>query len=110
VVQNRSLKKVWEQLAAEAGNAKVYVTDEDSAAPVWDNVDRCRIMATHSGIVKFKSHLDRGYQVVHEALVRYIKAALFRPTYKSDRQVDPSIPPLINVMILNVFNYMSISK
>jgi hypothetical protein len=32
-------------------------------------------MATYSGIVKFKSYLDCGYQVVHEALVRYIKAA-----------------------------------
>jgi hypothetical protein len=56
---------------------------------VWDNVDQCGIMATHSGIVKFKSHLDRGYQVVHEALVRYIKAApaLIKLRWEEDQKL-----------------------
>ena len=65
----------WEQMETQAGNAKTYVVDEDSAAPGWDNVDRCGIMATHSGIVKFKNPLDRGYRVVLDALLRYIRAA-----------------------------------
>lgn len=51
----------WEQLVTQAGNAKAYITDEDSAAPAWDNVDRCGIMTTHSGMVKFRSPVDRGY-------------------------------------------------
>lgn len=53
----------WEQMETQAGSIKTYVVDEDSAAPGWDNVDRCGIMATHSGMVKFKSPVDRGTEL-----------------------------------------------
>lgn len=72
----------WEQMTTQVGNAKVYIAEKDSAAPAWDDVDRYGIMATHSGMVKFTSGVDRGYQVVREALVRYIKAA---PSYIKSR-------------------------
>ena len=65
----------WEQMETQAQTIKTYIVDEDSAAPGWDNVDRCGIMATHSGMVKFKNCLDRGYRVVLDALLRYIRAA-----------------------------------
>jgi hypothetical protein len=34
IIKRFSIYYFWEQLAAQAGNAKVYVTDKDSAAPV----------------------------------------------------------------------------
>lgn len=65
----------WEQMETQAGTIKTYVVAEESAAPAWDDVDRCGIMATHSGMVKFKSRQDPGYRVVLDALLRYIRAA-----------------------------------
>ena len=88
IMKRFSIYYFWEQLMTEAGNTKTYIADQDSAAPLWDNVERCGIMATHSGMVKFKGPLDRGYQVVHEALVRYIKAApgIVKLRWKEDQK------------------------
>lgn len=76
----------WEELATHAGNAQAYVVDKESAAPGWDNVDRCGITATHSGMVKFRRPDDPGYRVVLEALMRYIKDAppLIRSRWEYD--------------------------
>lgn len=52
-----------------------YIVDAESAAPIVDVADRCGIMATHSGIVKFRNQKDHGYRVVHAALARLIKTA-----------------------------------
>ena len=89
IMKRFSIYYFWEQMMTRAGNSRAYIVDEDSAAPLWDNVERCGIMATHSGIVKFKDHLDRGYQVVHEALVRYVKAApgLIKLRWKEDQKI-----------------------
>ncbi len=89
IMKRFSIYYFWEQMATHAGKARAYITDEDSAAPMWDNVDRCGIMATHSGMVKFRSREDRGFQVVHEALVRYIKAApaLIKLRWKNDQKL-----------------------
>lgn len=65
----------WEQMKTQAGTIKTYVVGEDPAAPSWYSVDRCGIMATYSGMVKFKNPLDRVYRVVLDALLRYIRAA-----------------------------------
>ncbi|KAL9108070.1 MAG: hypothetical protein Q9187_008341, partial [Circinaria calcarea] len=70
-----SIYNFWEQIETEAGDVKTYVVNEESAAPVWDDVERCGIMATHSGMVKFKNLKNNGYCVVLEALIRYIKFA-----------------------------------
>lgn len=70
-----SIYNFWEETETWARNFKAAIVDEDSAAPLWDNVERCGITATHSGMVKYKSPVDRGYRVVLEALVRYIRSA-----------------------------------
>ena len=70
-----SIYNFWEQMETWAGDVKAYIVSEESAAPVWDDVERCGIMATHSRMVKFRSHKDYGYRVVLEALIRYIRLA-----------------------------------
>ena len=66
---------LWEQKKIRVGNRSAYVVEEDSAAPPWDDVERCGISATHQDMVKFKDTQDRGYRVILEALVRYIEGA-----------------------------------
>ena len=89
IMKRFSIYYFWEQIMTQARDSRAYIADEDSAAPLWDNVERCGIMATHSDMVKFKSPLDRGYQVVHEALQRYIKAApgLIKVRWKEDQKI-----------------------
>ena len=62
-------------METQSGNLKVYIVDKDSAAPAWDNVEKCGIMATHSGLTKFNSQSDHGYRSILEALSRYSKNA-----------------------------------
>jgi hypothetical protein len=38
----------WEQVETRLGASKAYVVDAGSAAPAWDHVEMCGIMATHS--------------------------------------------------------------
>lgn len=57
-----------EQIETDAGNTKIYIGDKTSAAPGWDHVDQCGIMATHSGIVKLSNKVGRGYRVITVAL------------------------------------------
>jgi hypothetical protein len=65
----------WEQIETRAGGTTAYVVGQKSAAPGWDVVDQCGIMATHSGMVKFSNKVDQGYKVVLAALKRYIESA-----------------------------------
>ncbi|KAF7868847.1 uncharacterized protein EAF02_009583 [Botrytis sinoallii] len=68
----------WEGLEAffdDQAQQPVYIVDALSAAPVWEQVDKCGIMANHSGMVKFSTKSDPGYIVVYQALEKYIKAA-----------------------------------
>lgn len=76
----------WEQMETCFGDAKAYVVEEDSAAPAWDHVERCGIMATHSGMVKMRSKVDHGYRVVLEALERYTRVApgLIKSRWQND--------------------------
>ena len=84
-----SIYYFWEQVATSSGKFNAYIVAEDSAAPAWDIVDRCGIMSTHSGMVKFASPRDHGYQVVLGALVRCIKAApdTIKLRWKHDQQL-----------------------
>jgi hypothetical protein len=79
----------WEQVETRAGAFIGYIVDAESAAPAINVVDRCGIMATHSGMAKFKSRGDNGYQVVLGALARCIKAApeLVRVRWIHDQQI-----------------------
>ncbi|KAF2186508.1 TPR-like protein [Zopfia rhizophila CBS 207.26] len=83
-----SIYNFWEEMETQAGIHKVYIVDKDSAAPAWDNVERCGITATHSGITKFHSQSDHGYRTVLEALSRYVKRApaLIRSRWQNEME------------------------
>ena len=66
---------LWEQRKTKVGDVSAYIVEEDSAAPTWDNTERCGIFATHDGMNKFSDVHDPGYRVVLEALARYIVTA-----------------------------------
>lgn len=89
IMKQFSIYYFWEQMMTRAGDDWAYIVEKESAAPVWDNVERCGIMTTHSGIVKFENAMGRGYQVVHEALVRYIKDApeLIKLRWANDKKL-----------------------
>ena len=70
-----AIYNLWEQKKSKLGDVNTYIVEEDSAAPTWDNAERCGIFATHDGMIKFSSVHDHGYRVVLEALARYITAA-----------------------------------
>ncbi|KAF2280401.1 uncharacterized protein EI97DRAFT_430135 [Westerdykella ornata] len=70
-----SIFNYWEELETKHGNRRFYVVDQDSAAPAWDNVEKCGIMATHSTMIKFPSISDRRFRPVLEALTRYARRA-----------------------------------
>ncbi|KAH8725092.1 hypothetical protein GQ44DRAFT_772490 [Phaeosphaeriaceae sp. PMI808] len=65
----------WEELETQCGTDNFYVVDQESAAPAWDNVERCGIMATHSTMTKFENRHDRRFRPILEALSRYTRSA-----------------------------------
>ena len=83
-----SIYNIWEQLESTIGGRKAYIVDESSAAPPWDNDERCGLMSDHSGMVKFKSPTDQGYRVVLEALTRYVRLSpsLIRSRWENARK------------------------
>jgi hypothetical protein len=84
-----SIYNFWEMLETQHTSGKAYVVDQDSAAPPWDNVEKCGIMATHSTMVKFDSHTDHKYRPVFEAISRYVKNAhaLIRSRWENDSRL-----------------------
>ncbi|KAF2787875.1 hypothetical protein K505DRAFT_353565 [Melanomma pulvis-pyrius CBS 109.77] len=70
-----SIYNFWEELKTQSGNHEVYMVDQDSAAPPWDHVEKCGLMATHSTMTKFSDESDHGYRTILEALSRYVKHA-----------------------------------
>ena len=79
---------LWEQKKTRAGDVSSFVVEQDSAAPVWDNTEKCGIFATHSKMIKFSDVHDPGYRVVLEALVRYITAAPALIHYRWEKDVE----------------------
>lgn len=65
----------WEDLKTRFGNQETYVVEQDSSAPVWNDVEKCGIVGTHSSMAKFGNRLDPGYRVVLEAISRYSRRA-----------------------------------
>lgn len=66
----------WEELETVSADLTGFVVEERSAAPSWENVERCGIRATHAGMVKFGSADNFGYQLVQESLERYTRGAV----------------------------------
>ncbi|MCJ1391776.1 hypothetical protein MMC18_004641 [Xylographa bjoerkii] len=69
-------------------DSSTYVVEEDSAAPAWDNAERCGIFATHDDMIKFSDVHDHGYRVILEALARYIATAPALIQCRWDKDVE----------------------
>ena len=79
---------LWEQKKTVAGDVSSFVVEEDSAAPTWDNTERCGIFATHLDMIKFSNVHDHGFRVILEALARYITNAPALIQYRWDKDVE----------------------
>lgn len=56
-------------------STKQYIVDEESAAPVWQGVERMGIERDHSHMCKFEDENAPGFAVVAEAIQRYARDA-----------------------------------
>lgn len=65
----------WEETETKHDGKSFFVVDPKSAAPAWDDVEKCGLDATHSGMTKFEGLADSKFKVVHGALSRYSQAA-----------------------------------
>ena len=79
---------LWEQRKTKVGEVSTYIVEEDSAAPMWDNAERCGIFATHDDMNKFSDVHDHGYRVVLEALARYIVTAPALIHFRWDKDME----------------------
>jgi hypothetical protein len=84
-----SIFNFWEELETRCETHKLYIVDQESAAPAWDNVEKCGIMSTHSAMTKFESRSDRKFRPILEALLRYTRSApaLIRSRWKIDAEL-----------------------
>lgn len=73
--KNFHVSNFWEQQRTAYENDSFYVVVRDSAAPLWDDVVRGGINATHSNMVKFGNHQAAGYRLVLATLSKHIKSA-----------------------------------
>ncbi|MCJ1384063.1 hypothetical protein MMC17_007179 [Xylographa soralifera] len=78
----------WEQRRTKLSDLSTYVVEEESAAPAWDDAERCGIYATHDGMIKFLGVHDQGYRVVLETLARYIATAPALIQLRWDKDVE----------------------
>jgi hypothetical protein len=69
-----SIYNFWEESKTQAGPNAFYV-DQESAAPAWDNVEKCGLLGTHSSMIKFRDRTDRRFRPILEALSRYSRSA-----------------------------------
>ena len=83
-----AIYNLWEQKKTTMGDIISFAVEEDSAAPTWDNTERCGIFATHKDMIKFSDVHDHGYRVVLEALARYIVAAPSLIHYRWEKDVQ----------------------
>ena len=65
----------WEQIKTSFTYGTCYVVSEESAAPLWDGVERSGVHATHSQMCKFNTESSSGYKIVLDALLRYSREA-----------------------------------
>ncbi len=79
---------LWEQRKTKMGDVSAYIVEEDSAAPTWDDTERCGISATHDDMIKFSDVHDHGYRVILGALVRYVAGAPALIQYRWEKDME----------------------
>ena len=65
----------WELLDSKTRSFRGRIVVQESAAPAWQDAERCGIMANHSDMVKFSDSYSRGFLDVMTALRRYSEDA-----------------------------------
>ena len=66
----------WEEVKTVRDGISMYIVDMESAAPpMWADAERCGLMETHTGMMRFRTTKSPGYLVVSEALMRYSRSA-----------------------------------
>ncbi|KIW02607.1 uncharacterized protein PV09_06055 [Verruconis gallopava] len=90
----------WEEIKTTSENSAEYIVEEDSAAPLWENVERCGIFANHSGLVKFGNAENYGYQLVQDALKSEDR---MNQTLRLDYDTERNQPSLANVPTNHAF-------
>ena len=53
--------ELWEQRKTKTGDVNSFVVEDDSAAPTWDDTERCGIFATNDDMIKFSDAHDQGH-------------------------------------------------
>ena len=88
LVKQFSIYYFWEQLPTTRRSSKSLIVGQESAVPPWHDAERFGIAATHSGMVKFSSRKDPGFDVVLAALIRYSSKAdqRIKSRWASDRK------------------------
>jgi hypothetical protein len=65
----------WEQEKTDLKYTRAYIVDRWSAAPHFDNTERCGIAADHRGICRFSSTASQAFQIVIATLKEYAQEA-----------------------------------
>ena len=65
----------WEQIPTKFQHDISFVVKEESAAPLWDDVERSGLYATHFDMCRFEQKSSSGYKIVLDALLRYSRVA-----------------------------------
>ena len=63
----------WESRQSHLGHSKDYVVAQDSAAPSWDNTERCGIPVSHWELCTFDNEASPGFATIKAALKRYAR-------------------------------------
>ena len=88
-IMNRfAIYNFWEQEMTRLGKIDAYIVEEESAAPPWDDTEKCGIYTTHESMVKFATKRDHGYRILLEALTRYISQAPSLIEYRWGRDLE----------------------
>ena len=83
----------WEEIPTQHNNRAYLIVDQTSAVPEMDNIEKCGIHATHSGMIEFNSINSSSYRTVLDALARYCEVApCFIP-----RQWDDALQTLAQI-------------
>jgi hypothetical protein len=79
----------WEELPMESKAGDYYIVEQDSAAPAWDDVEKCGMVATHATMTRFATMSDPRFRPLLEAISRYVKNAptVIRQRWKDDAEM-----------------------
>jgi hypothetical protein len=75
LMSNFRIYYFWEQERTDLKYTKDYVVGQSSAAPIFDNTERCGIAADHRRMCKFDSNTSQGFRTTVAALRKYCSEA-----------------------------------